>query len=57
MDTRVLGTSFNISAYADDPEFKATLVEGKVMVGQMILAPNEQATYVRSSAEILLRAR
>ncbi len=52
MDTRVLGTSFNISAYADDPEFKATLVEGKVMVGQMILAPNEQATYIHSTTEI-----
>lgn len=52
MDTRVLGTSFNISAYADDPEFKATLLEGKVMVGQMILAPNEQATYIHSSAEL-----
>ena len=52
MDTRVLGTSFNISAYPDDPEFKATLVEGKVMVGQMILAPNEQATYIHSTTEI-----
>lgn len=52
MNTRVLGTSFNISAYPDDPAFKATLVEGKVMVGQIILAPNEQAIYIRSSAEI-----
>ncbi len=28
----VLGTAFNISAYADDPETKTTLVEGKVRV-------------------------
>jgi len=28
----VLGTQFNISAYADDPEIKTTLVEGKVKV-------------------------
>ena len=28
----VLGTRFNISAYADDPEIKTTLVEGKVKV-------------------------
>ncbi len=28
----VLGTQFNISAYADDPETKTTLVEGKVRV-------------------------
>ncbi len=29
---QVLGTSFNISAYADDPETKTTLVEGSVKV-------------------------
>ncbi len=29
---QVLGTQFNISAYADDPETKTTLVEGKVKV-------------------------
>jgi ferric-dicitrate binding protein FerR (iron transport regulator) len=32
MNTRVLGTSFNISAYADDLEYKTTLLEGKVRV-------------------------
>jgi ferric-dicitrate binding protein FerR (iron transport regulator) len=61
-NTRVLGTSFNISAYADDPVIKTTLVEGKVSVelvdypnstsARTILAPNEQATYIRSSTEI-----
>src|SRR5690606_7455742 len=44
-----LGTQFNISAYADEPEIKTTLVEGSVKVANLtshathILAPNEQA--------------
>lgn len=32
----VLGTEFNISAYADDPETKTTLVEGKVRVAAIV---------------------
>ncbi len=45
-DITVLGTKFNVSAYADDPEWIATLVEGKVMVSQQdrndTLHPSEQ---------------
>ena len=62
MNTRVLGTSFNISAYSDDPLFLTTLVEGKVSVEliddqdspfeRTLLAPDEQATYIRSESEI-----
>ncbi|MCP4310871.1 MAG: FecR family protein [Bacteroidetes bacterium] len=62
MNTRVLGTSFNISAYSDDTEFKTTLVEGKVGVdfrsdegaksAITILTPDEQATFNRSNSEI-----
>lgn len=46
----VLGTSFNISAYPDDPETKTTLVEGSVSVSQLtaqpshLLKPSQQAT-------------
>lgn len=32
MDVRVLGTSFNISAYTDESTYKTTLVDGKVLV-------------------------
>jgi ferric-dicitrate binding protein FerR (iron transport regulator) len=43
----VLGTSFNINAYADEPLVKATLVEGKIRVGQNgysgLLEPGQQA--------------
>ncbi len=62
MNTIVLGTSFNISAYSDDSEFKTTLVEGKVGVdftafegaksAITILTPDEQATFSRSHSEI-----
>jgi len=60
MDVEVLGTSFNISAYADEPLFKTTLVEGKVSVelkGQgdtqsnsLELSPDHQAIFKRSES-------
>lgn len=47
----VLGTEFNISAYADEPEVKTTLVEGSVQVTSdadnqppVTLNPGQQAT-------------
>jgi len=43
----VLGTSFNVSCYSDEPNQKTTLVEGRVRVtaggGHLILAPGQQA--------------
>ncbi|WP_262247834.1 FecR family protein [Parapedobacter soli] len=45
----VLGTEFNVAAYADDAEVKTTLVEGRVALQinasgeRMFLAPNEQS--------------
>ena len=62
MDVRVLGTSFNISAYADEPLFKTTLVEGKVSVelkGQddspsksLLLDPDHQAILNHSESAL-----
>lgn len=49
MDTKVLGTSFNISAYPDEPKDHTTLVTGSVEIkdkenGQILrLEPGEQA--------------
>ncbi len=44
----VLGTQFNVSAYADEPETKTTLVEGRVSVetdgARLQLVPGEQGT-------------
>ncbi len=62
MNTRVLGTSFNVSAYTDDDAFYTTLVEGRVRVelldqrtfitASTILNPDEQATLIHTSSEI-----
>ena len=49
MDVKVLGTSFNVSAYEDDENSHATLVEGRVEVDDKVngekvtLTPGEQA--------------
>jgi transmembrane sensor len=36
INTRVLGTSFNIKAYTDDPRITVTVTAGKVAVGKVI---------------------
>ena len=49
MDVKVLGTSFNVSAYEDEENSHATLVEGRVEVDDKIngekvtLTPGKQA--------------
>ena len=50
MDVKVLGTSFNVSAYKTDSNLQVTLVEGKVEVKTSnnhsdILSPNQQFDY------------
>ncbi|SEW52814.1 FecR family protein [Chitinophaga arvensicola] len=51
-EVTVLGTRFNVNAYADEPALNTTLLEGKVAVGmnrksgrqQIILKPGDQAS-------------
>ncbi|PTS94795.1 iron dicitrate transport regulator FecR [Pedobacter sp. HMWF019] len=43
----VLGTHFNINAYADEPDVKTTLLEGRVNVNGTLLKPNQQAVLVQ----------
>ncbi|WP_411274963.1 FecR family protein [Daejeonella sp.] len=59
--TRVLGTSFNIKAYKDDPDVKITLFTGKVEVirksnnkerSKLILLPNQEATYRKDAGSL-----
>jgi ferric-dicitrate binding protein FerR (iron transport regulator) len=54
-DVRVLGTQFNVKAYADDDYTYATLNEGKVQVSKdginEVLKPNEQLVINNSTAE------
>ncbi|ARS36011.1 FecR family protein [Pontibacter actiniarum] len=61
VEVRVLGTKFNLSAYADDATIATTLVEGKVsMEGTAaskptILTPDKQAVYSRANNKISVR--
>lgn len=59
MDVKVLGTSFNVSAYEDEENSHATLVEGRVEVDDKVngekvtLTPGEQA--LLQGKEIVVR--
>lgn len=57
----VLGTTFNIAAYADEDEIETTLIEGSVKVsihspnGQPIsrkIKPNEKATFTKTTQQL-----
>ena len=54
----VLGTHFNVSAYADEPEIKTTLVEGGVAVKNFsplatgVLKPGQQAVFHGAAFDI-----
>ncbi|TDQ11493.1 FecR family protein [Pedobacter metabolipauper] len=55
-EVKVLGTHFNVSAYADDSFIKTTLVEGSVNVSKgekhALLKPNQQALITKTSDHI-----
>ncbi len=64
LEVEVLGTKFNLSAYASDKTIETVLVEGKVkikepgfniMKNSYILEPNQKATYYRKSAKTKIR--
>lgn len=58
----VLGTHFNVNAYAADSLIETTLLEGSVAVSnnangeQMILKPNETAVYSKSTGTLAMHA-
>lgn len=62
LSTRVLGTTFNIRAYKDDPDVKVTLFTGKVEVireisnketSKLILLPKQVATYRKDAGSLI----
>jgi len=61
VEVKVLGTKFNLNAYADDEVIATTLVEGKVsMIGknihaEAVLTPHKQAVYNRNNNNIIVR--
>ncbi len=61
MDTRVLGTSFNVLAYPDEPATKTTLLTGRVQVSvndlalKEVLEPGMQASWRKGEGQIAVK--
>lgn len=60
VDIRVLGTTFNVSAYPENQYTQATLVSGSVRVdtkegGQVMLKPSQQVELDNRSHELVIR--
>ena len=59
LNTKVLGTEFNVEAYAYEPFIKVTLQKGKVQVtsiqSQRILQPGQMALYAKSGDQLQVR--
>lgn len=62
LNTRVLGTVFNVTAYPGNPDIKVSLAKGSVKVSitseaqqEVILAPNEQAVYNKTHKQLSIR--
>ena len=62
LKVKVLGTTFNVTSYADEKEIKVSLVEGSVKVfttsemnENTVLAPNEQAVYDKQGKNLVVR--
>ncbi|WP_017257242.1 FecR family protein [Pedobacter arcticus] len=52
VEIRVIGTHFNVTAYADEPTVRTTLLEGSVDVNHNILLPGQQAQISHKSQKI-----
>lgn len=62
LNVQVLGTTFNVASYIEDPEVRVSLVEGKVNVftdssmnHPLSLSPNEQAVYCKQSKQLFMK--
>ncbi len=61
MQVNVLGTSFNVKAYEDEPTIYTTLVEGKVRITgekveeECVLNPDQQAVLNKANAEVIVQ--
>lgn len=60
VEVKVLGTTFNVNAYADDDEIKISLESGSVELvlaegGGLLLKPSEQAVCNLKTKEIIVR--
>jgi ferric-dicitrate binding protein FerR (iron transport regulator) len=59
MDIKVLGTHFNINSYNNEPSFKVTLLEGRVMVKKgekfIYLNPGQQAVTTSTGNDLSIQ--
>ncbi|MDR6567296.1 FecR family protein [Chitinophaga ginsengisegetis] len=55
MEVVVLGTRFDMMAYADEPTINATLMDGKIKVQDKILRPGQQAVLALSGHQLTVR--
>lgn len=53
---RVLGTSFNLRAYADEPQIQITLEEGVLEMNNCRIYPGEQLIYDKESHTVITRS-
>ncbi len=49
---KVLGTSFNVRAYSDEPRVETALVTGKVIMNKTLLLPDQLAIYDRGEDKV-----
>jgi transmembrane sensor len=50
---RDIGTEFNINTYADEPDIKATLLEGSMSADNTILKPGQQADITGAKIKVI----
>lgn len=59
LEIKVLGTTFGVRAYEDEPDIQTTLESGKVLVGlageSVQLVPNQQALFNKSTSAFEVR--
>ena len=55
MEVVVLGTRFDMMAYADEPTINATLLDGKIRVQDQILRPGQQAVLALAGHQLTVK--
>ncbi|MCR8556991.1 FecR family protein [Mucilaginibacter sp. BJC16-A38] len=48
-----IGTSFDVNAYANEPTFKTTLVEGSIKINNITLIPGQQARNTNGTIKVI----
>jgi ferric-dicitrate binding protein FerR (iron transport regulator) len=57
LDIKALGTSFNVKAYPGEENIETVLIEGKVSIGDVELAPSEKLVYTRKDQKTVIEKK